>query len=48
VYSGAADGLGRDQPQAIEVSERVLHSAQAVAIFDQRMYASPGQGRAST
>jgi len=46
VYAGTPDGLGRDQPKAIQVSERLLHSAQAVAICDQRVHPSSCQWRA--
>ncbi len=47
MHTGTPDGLRRDQPQPIEVSQRLLHSPQAVAIRDQRVHAPTGQGRAS-
>ncbi|MFZ2012481.1 MAG: hypothetical protein WAV00_01510 [Nocardioides sp.] len=47
VHAGTPDGLRRDQPQPIEVSQRLLHGTQTVAIRDQRVHAPSGQGRAS-
>jgi hypothetical protein len=47
VHTGAPDGLRSDQPQSIEVSQRLLHGTQAVAVRDQRVHAPSGQGRAS-
>ena len=47
VHAGTPDGLRRDQPQPIEVSQRLLHGTQTVAIRDQRVHAPTGQGRAS-
>lgn len=45
VHTGTPDDLRRDQPQSIEVSQRLLHGTQAVAIRDQRVHAPSGQGR---
>lgn len=45
VHAGTPDGLRRDQPQAIEVSQCLLDGTQAVAIRDQRVHAPSGQGR---
>jgi hypothetical protein len=45
VHTGSPDGLRGDQPQSIEVSQRLLHGTQAVAIRDQRVHAPSGQGR---
>ncbi|GAA2129176.1 hypothetical protein GCM10009843_30490 [Nocardioides bigeumensis] len=47
VHTGTPDGLRGDQPQSIEVSQRLLHGTQTVAIGDQRVHAPPSQGRAS-
>ncbi|GAB2445313.1 hypothetical protein GCM10027062_27310 [Nocardioides hungaricus] len=47
MHAGTPDGLRRDQPQSIEVSQRLLHGTQAVAIRNQRVHAPSGQGRAS-
>jgi hypothetical protein len=46
VHAGTPDCLRRDQPQPIEVSQRLLHGTQTVAIRDQRVHAPSGQGRA--
>jgi hypothetical protein len=43
--TGTPDDLRRDQPQPIEVSQRLLHGTQAVAIRDQRVHAPSGKGR---
>jgi len=45
--TGTPDDLSPDQPQPIEVSQRLLHGTQAVAIRDQRVHAPSGQGRTS-
>ncbi|GAC1383031.1 MAG: hypothetical protein NVSMB48_15200 [Marmoricola sp.] len=47
VHTGTPDGLRGDQPQSIEVSQRLLHGTQAVAIRDQRVHAPSRQGRTS-
>jgi hypothetical protein len=47
VHAGTPDRLRRDQPQPIEVPQRLLHGTQTVAISDQRVHASTGQGRTS-
>jgi len=47
VHTGTPDCLRRDQPQPIEVSQRLLHGTEAVAIRDQRVHAPSGKGRAS-
>jgi hypothetical protein len=47
VHTGTPDGLRRDQPQPIEVSQRLLHGTQTVAIRDQRVHAPTGQRGAS-
>ena len=43
VHAGTPDGLRRDQPEPIEVSQRLLHGTQTVAIRDQRVHAPSGQ-----
>ena len=46
VDAGTPDRLRRDQPEALEVSQRLLNSTQAVALRDQSMDPSSRQRRA--